>query len=141
VATRHWPVIPARNIGMAAAFGLAYAALRWLYQASRGAGAEHLLIDVLTVRPCAWLIQWLTPAEQVAAVGHRLVSPLAKLNILNGCEGTESLFLLAAAIAAYPSGLGRKCLGLLQGALLVYGLNQARIVALYYAARHDRELF
>lgn len=117
------------------------ALLQWLYQEGRGTWVERLLIDTLTVGPSAAVIQWLTPLEQVKALGHSLVSPQARLNILSGCEGTECLFLLWAAVLAYPAAWVRRLNGLFFGTVLIYGLNQIRIVALYYAARHDRELF
>jgi exosortase family protein XrtM len=63
------------------------------------------------------------------------------LSVLNGCEGTETLFLLVAAVVAFAASWRHKLWGILLGGLLVYGLNQIRIVALYFALRHDKELF
>jgi exosortase family protein XrtM len=81
------------------------------------------------------------PGERVIAEGHRLVSPWARLNVLNGCEGTETLLLLVAAFLVFPARLRHKLQGLLGGSLLIYTLNQTRIVGLYYALRHDRDSF
>lgn len=122
-------------------FLLLYGGLQWLYQDARGGALERLLIDTLTVRPSAALIDWLTPGERVIADGHRLVSPWARLNVLNGCEGTETLLLLVAALLVFPARLRHKLQGLLGGSLLIYTLNQTRIVGLYYALRHDRDSF
>jgi exosortase family protein XrtM len=95
----------------------------------------------MTVRPSATLIAWLTPGEGVVSQGHRLVSPHVRLSVLNGCEGTEVMLLLAAAMLAFGMRWPRKLLGILAGGLLVYLTNQVRIVALFYSLRFDRSLF
>nr|WP_119631932.1 archaeosortase/exosortase family protein [Methylocaldum marinum] len=130
-----------RHLGLPLRFLLLYGGLQWLYQDARGGALERLLIDTLTVRPSAALIDWLTPGERVIAEGHRLVSPWARLNVLNGCEGTETVLLLGAALLVFPARLRHKLQGLLGGSLLIYTLNQTRIVGLYYALRHDRDSF
>lgn len=112
-----------------------------LYMQSRGTGFERVFIDTLTVKPSAALINWFTPGEHVIAQGPRLVSPLARLSVLNGCEGTEAMFLLIAAITAFAAPWRHKLLGALLGIGLVYALNQIRIVVLYYSFRADKALF
>lgn len=112
-----------------------------LYESARGTPVERLLIDDLTVKPSVAAINLLTPSEHVTAKGHRLVSPYAKLSVLNGCEGIETMLLLIAAVVAYAAPWRTKAIGLLLGMLFVYTLNQIRIVSLYYAFRHNKELF
>lgn len=112
-----------------------------LYMQSRGTGFERVFIDTLTVKPSAALINWFTPDEGVSAQGPRLVSPFARLSVLNGCEGTEAMFLLIAAITAFAAPWRHKLSGALLGIGLVYVLNQIRIVVLYYSFRTDRALF
>lgn len=111
------------------------------YQSSRDAALLRFWIEDLTVAPSAVLISWLTPDERVVAHGHQLVSPRVRLSVLNGCEGTDVLLLLAAAMLAFGMSWRRRLLGILAGGLLVYVVNQARIVALYYSLRFDRSLF
>lgn len=118
-----------------------FATLASLYHASRGTVVERLLIDVVTVKPSAALIGFLTPSEQVVARGHLLVSPNARLSVLNGCEGIETILLLAAAILAYRAPWRQKVIGVLLGTLVIYALNQVRIVSLFYAFHYDREIF
>ena len=115
--------------------------LQYAWEMSRGSGLEHLIIDQLTVRPAAWTIDSLWPAFQVHAEGHRLVAAAGRLNILNGCEGMETLFLLTAAFIAYPFAWRTRLLGLGAGTLLVFVLNQARIVVLWHAFLHQRDWF
>lgn len=112
-----------------------------LYQTSRGTAFEHLWIDDMTVQPSAHLITWLTPDEGVVAQGHRLLSPYVRLSVLNGCEGTEVILLLTAALLALRLDWQRKLLGIILGGLLVYTANQLRIITLYYCLRFDRTLF
>ena len=112
-----------------------------LYMQSRGTSVERVFIDILTVKPSAALINWFTPHEGVSAQGPRLVSPFARLSVLNGCEGTEAMFLLIAATTAFAAPWRHKLHGALLGIGLVYVLNQIRIVVLYYSFRTDKALF
>ncbi len=112
-----------------------------LYMQSRGTSFERVFIDILTVKPSAALINWFSPDEGVSAQGSRLVSPFARLSVLNGCEGTEAMFLLIAAITAFAAPWRHKLRGALLGIGLVYVLNQIRIVVLYYSFRTDKALF
>ncbi|MFN0316682.1 MAG: exosortase/archaeosortase family protein, partial [Burkholderiales bacterium] len=59
----------------------------------------------------------------------------------NGCEGTEVMFLLLAAFAAVPMAWRDRFIGLAIGIAGVFVLNQARILALFYAFRTNRALF
>ncbi|KVW94767.1 hypothetical protein ABW22_11380 [Thiobacillus denitrificans] len=116
-------------------------ALQYAWERGRDTAVEHVFIDELTVRPAAWIIDRLWPVFQVHAEGHRLVAAAGRLNILNGCEGMETLFLLAAAFIAYPFAWRTRLFGLAAGALLVFALNQVRIVMLWHAFLHDRVWF
>lgn len=122
-------------------FLIAFFVLQYGYSASRGSLVEHIVIDIATVRPSVEVINLIAPLEHAQATGHRIVSPQGGLNILNGCEGTESIFLLLAAIVAFTAPWKRKLIGFLLGTALVYVLNQARIVSLYFVAHHDRHWF
>lgn len=115
--------------------------LQSAWELSRDTWLEHAVIDQATVIPAGWIINQIWPGQQVVAEGHRLIAPAARLNILNGCEGLETLFLLAAAFVAYPLAWRVRGLGIGLGTLLVFGLNQARIVLLWHAFLNDRELF
>ena len=115
--------------------------MQYAWEMSRGTGLESLVIHDFTARPAAWIIDAIWPETGVEARAHRLVSPRGRLNILNGCEGLETLFLLSAAFLAYPFAWPARLLGLGLGVLLVFVLNQARIVALWHAFLHDRALF
>jgi exosortase/archaeosortase family protein len=122
-------------------FGAVFVLLQAGYGALRGTWVERLAIDTLTVQSAAWLIRTLTPEVAVQAVGTRLKAPGGGINIINGCEGTEVLFLLIAAFASAQLPWRARLGGLLAGTLLVFVLNQGRILALFYAYRSDKPLF
>jgi len=115
--------------------------LQYAWERGRDTAVERVFIDELTVRPAAWIIDRWWPAFQVQAEGHRLVAAAGRLNILNGCEGMETLFLLMAALVAYPFAWRMRALGMAAGMLLVFALNQARIVVLWHAFLHGRAWF
>ena len=129
------------ELRFALVFLLIFSVLQFGYSASRGSFFEWLVIDFATVRPSAAVINLIAPGEQAHAQGHRIVSAQGGLNILNGCEGTESMFLLLAAIVAFTASWLRKLKGALIGILLVYLLNQLRIVTLYFVAHQDKHWF
>lgn len=131
-----WPLLR-----LVITFALIFFAMQWGYQSARGTALEQLVIDEATVKPSVALINWLSPSEQVKASGPQLLSPTTRLSVLNGCEGTESLFLIIAAIMAYRSPWRHKVIGLLAGTALIYTLNQGRIVGLYFALKQNQALF
>ncbi len=102
---------------------------------------ERAVVDIATVLPSAHIISALTPDEQVRAEGARLISPNVRLSVLNGCEGTECLLLLFAAIIAHRAAARDKAAALAAGFLLVYGINQMRIVTLFYVVRYRHDWF
>ena len=122
-------------------FLLIFLVLQYAYSACGGTLIEHLVIDVATVEPSVAVINAIAPDDAALAEGHRIISPLGGLSVLNGCEGTESIFLLLAAVFAFSAPIKQKIKGALIGTLLIYFLNQCRIVSLYFAAHHDRHWF
>jgi exosortase/archaeosortase family protein len=122
-------------------FLLVFFLLQYAWEMSRGSALEHLVIDSATVLPAASVIRFFKPESGVQAQGPSLVSPQAKLNILNGCEGLETLFLLVSALLAYPFPWPLRLYGLALGTALVFMLNQVRIIMLWQAFLHDRALF
>ena len=122
-------------------FLLIFAALLFAWNASRGGAIERWVIDDVTVRPAAWLVNLLTPEVQAYARGTTLAAPGGGLNILNGCEGIDALFLLVTAFLVAPFALRDRIPGLLLGVALLYVVNQARILLLFYAWRRDPALF
>ncbi len=122
-------------------FMVAFIALQWAWGQARGTVVERLVINQATVRPAAFLVNLISPGTSAYADGSRLKAPGGGINILNGCEGTEVLFLLYAALLAAPRAWRARLLGAIAATLYIYLLNQARIVALFFAYRSDAALF
>lgn len=118
-----------------------FAALQFGFSLCQGTLIEHVIIDDLTVTPNAFLINAISPQEHVQALGHSLVSPWGRLNVLNGCEGLESMFLVIAALFASRLPFAAQLKGIFWSVLVLYALNQVRITVLYFAGRYDRGLF
>ena len=91
--------------------------------------------------PSVALIHLMMPAEGVTAVANRIASPRAILEIVRGCDGSGVLFLVAAAVLAFPASWRQRGLGVLFGALLVYALNLVRLTGLYFIAAYRQPWF
>jgi exosortase/archaeosortase family protein len=122
-------------------FLVVFAVLQVGWQALRGSPVERFVVHDATVRPAAQLVNLLTPGVHAEAVKFSLRAPGGGLNILNGCEGIEALFLLFAAFAVAPLSWRSKLAGFFVGALVVFPVNQLRILTLFYAYRSDHALF
>lgn len=118
-----------------------FAALQALWAAGRGTWIERVWIEDLTVRSATLIINALSPAAHAEAKGSRIAAAGGGLNILQGCEGVEVVFMLAAAFVAFPMRARLRLYGLASGLVFVFALNQLRILALFYAFRNDRQLF
>jgi exosortase/archaeosortase family protein len=116
-------------------------AFQFGWEALRGSALEYVVVHDATVRPAAWLVNRLTPTVHAQAFKFTLHAPGGGLNILNGCEGTEALFLLCAAFVVAPLQWRSRLPGLLLGVVVVFAVNQARILLLFYAYRSDHALF
>jgi exosortase/archaeosortase family protein len=124
-----------------AAFAAAFIALQFGWQMARGSALDDFVIGTMTARPATWIINTLTPEVGAVAAGSSINSHGGGLNIRNGCEGTEALFLLMAAFVATPLGWSSRWKGFLLGTAVVYVANQLRVVGLFYAYRSNHALF
>lgn len=115
--------------------------LQMSYDACRGTSFEHFILGDLTVAPTAAAINLLTPAVHVKALGNQLIAPGGGITVLKGCEGTEIMFMLVAAFASIAMPWRHRLSGLALGILLVFCLNQLRLVTLFYVYRSDPSLF
>ena len=111
------------------------------WQELRGTSVERAVIHAGTVVPTAFLINILTPAAHAQAVGFQINAVGGGLLIFNGCEGIEALCLLLAAFAVAPLSWSAQWWGVLWGTVVVFAVNQVRLLALFYVFRHDVGLF
>lgn len=129
-------------IRRAGVFLAVFALLQGLYSiAGSGSSLERIVIDEITVKPAAHLIQLFDPATGVTPVGSRLKAPGGGINIINGCEGVDVMLLLLTAMLVAPISLNSKLIGSALGVMVVLALNQVRVIGLFYAYRFDRSLF
>lgn len=124
-----------------AIFLLGFFVLQLGWNQARGTRLEHWVIDCATVRTSVALINTLTPRVSAVARGPSILAPDGGINVRNGCEGTEVLFLLIAALLAYPFSWRLRVVGAVAGAGYVFLVNQVRLLALFYSIRSDRSLF
>lgn len=125
----------------AVGFLVTFSVLQLTWQALSGGRLEYFVIHTCTVRPAALIANLLTPGVQATASNYVLQAPGGGLDILNGCEGLEALFLVIAAFAVAPLGWRWRFAGAAVGVPVVFVVNQARILALFYAFRASPPLF
>ena len=118
-----------------------FIALTALYSAATGTVVERFVIEQLTVKPAAWLLSWLQPSVQAVAIGSRLTAPGGGVNVLNGCEGADAMFLVIAGVLAAPLSWRHRAIGVLLGLSLTFAANQMRVIGLFYAARETPTAF
>ncbi len=124
-----------------AVFALTFAMLQLTWQELRMTAVDRVLVDDVTVGSAVAMVNILTPAAQARAQGFTVRANGGGLNIINGCDGTETLFLLAAACLVAPLPWRLRIGGFVLGLPVVFAVNEMRILALFYANRNDRALF
>ncbi|MFN0039709.1 MAG: exosortase family protein XrtM [Burkholderiales bacterium] len=122
-------------------FPAVYGLLHFLYFAL----PDHMLRNGVhyygIVLPAAGLLNFFAPLEAVSANAGSLHSARASLEIVRGCDGAGVMFLLVAAMTASNAGFRKKLLGILGGMLLIYILNELRVIALYFVVAYRGEWF
>ena len=114
--------------------------LQVLYVATPNAALERVIIHHALAQPTAWVVNTLNIAE-VQAVANEVRGATGVLSIIRGCDGSSSMFLLIAAIAAFHARCRRKLHGLLFGLMLLHVLNIARVAGLFALLRTDMQWF
>lgn len=132
---------PVLGAGRVLAFAALFFALQWGYGQARGGTLERMIIEWGTVKPAVALLTWGWPELSVVERGSRLQSPYGSLNVLNGCEGTDVAFLVLVGMLLAPLRWRDRLSGMAIGLLLVFMLNQLRVLALFHAFRLDPAWF
>jgi exosortase/archaeosortase family protein len=115
--------------------------LQLAWHLARGTVVERAVIDDATVGTAVSVIHRIAPTIAIRGSGPRITAPGGGVNVLNGCEGTEVLFLLFAALSAAPLSARARVAGVVLGTLWVFALNQCRLIVLFFTYRDDRALF
>lgn len=103
--------------------------------------AGDMVIHSLNAVPASVIINLLTPDEKTVARDIRICGPNVSMMIKRGCEGSEGMVLVLAAVLAFPAGIRKKLTAVLIGIIIVYVANLSRIVALFYSLRYIPDLF
>ena len=82
-------------------------------------------------------INLLAPGENASAVANTIVSQKAILEIVRGCDGAGAMFLLIAAVLAFPARWRHRLLGLVGAIIFAYLVNQLRVVVLYFVTAYE----
>ena len=99
------------------------------------------LVRGLQIAPAARLLEWTLPGVQVLRLPTALRVPGLEVQLLRGCDGMEAWLLLMAALLVFPASARRRALGALWGSLLLFVLNQLRIVSLFHVALRRPDWF
>lgn len=119
-----------------------FALLQGLYStAARDTWIERWLIDQVTVKSAASVIQAIDPSVGVRPLGSRLHAPDGGINVINGCDGVDVIFLLISAMLVAPISIGARLAGMGLGIVVTLILNQIRIISLFYAYRINSSVF
>ncbi|MDP2868365.1 archaeosortase/exosortase family protein [Methyloversatilis sp.] len=122
-------------------FALIFAALQWGWSVQQDSAVFRLWVEDLNVRAAVVLIAAVQPDSGAAAAGPRVQAPGGGINVLQGCDGAELLWLMTAAFAVAPLAWRWRLAGWLAGLLLAWLLNVTRITALFFAWRSDPRWF
>ncbi len=126
-----------RAIGMLVVF----IALNGVWMLVREHPLAFWLVQQLTVSPTTWLINLLTPEVGAQMVGHSIKAAGGGINVLYGCEGADLLMLTSSALLATHLSWRHKLQAWLILAPVVWLINVARLTALFYANRFDKDWF
>ena len=91
----------------------------------------------------AWVSNWILCGLQqhTQAAGDTIKTGNYAFVVKRGCDATEPVWLLAAAMIAFPARWRQKLLGIFLGASLLLAINQLRIVCLFFVGRYDPDLY
>ena len=121
-------------------FVVIYAFLQWIYFQVPWQILRDVIYYFGIVNVAAEILNPFTQ-ELVVAAQNKLSSTKAILEIVRGCDGSGSMFLLSAAILAFSCGFKHKLGGLIAGLVLLYMINMIRIVGLYFIVAYRGEWF
>jgi len=100
-----------------------------------------IVVHRLNADVSSYLINWIHPSEKTTVHENEIRSVGIRMIIEEGCEGTEGIILITAALLAFEMPMMIKLFGIFFGTFLLYMSNLVRIVVLYFSLRYKPELF
>lgn len=138
---RAWPGrVWARYLYYVGLWLLLYAVLLTAYNYFYRITSE-ILIYRLQVRPAARIVSWLNPGLPITFETISISSSRVRLLLMRGCDGVEAWVILLSALLVFPMPWGRRWRGILWGTLLIFGLNQLRVISLFQIILHKPDWF
>jgi exosortase/archaeosortase family protein len=86
-----------------------------------------------------WILQGLH--QNTSVTGDTIQSKTFSFVIKRGCDATEPVWLLAAAVVSFPAPWRRKLPGIVAGTLLLLGINLVRVIGLFFVGRDHPGLY
>lgn len=114
--------------------------LEYLYFLSQDTPFKTLLIDKFTVSASVFFINTFTNIQAIAD-GAKIISSNIRLSVLNGCDGIDTMIILLSAVLAYRTKYRAKLTGVIIGLLMLYSLNQIRIISLFIILPYNKPWF
>jgi archaeosortase B (VPXXXP-CTERM-specific) len=99
--------------------------IRWLIDTTA-------LVEYLCLRPFT---------SEVSYAGNLVVFHGFSVKIIVECTGIFEIMIFSAAVLAFPTSVGKKAIGLLLGAPLLYLFNVVRIIVLILVGRYWFSIF
>lgn len=86
----------------------------------------------------AWMGAWVLRLLGIDATPwkNEIVSPSLTFVVITECTAVLPVLLFLSAVVAYPTSWRRKVVGILVGAPILLGINQVRLVSLFYIGMH-----
>lgn len=100
-----------------------------------------ILVRWVQIAPAAVLLERTLPDVPVTRLTTALRIPGLEVQLLRGCDGMEAWLMLMTALLVFPAPWKRRALGMLWGSLLIFILNQIRIVSLFHVALRRPDWF
>lgn len=118
-------------------FGSVFLLLQITWSVLEGGAVWRTWMESLNVSVATMFVGWIIPDANVIAEGTRIRAIGGGINLVQGCDGVELLWLITAAFAVAPLTWPWRLFGWVAGLFLAWLLNVARITGLFFAWRTD----
>jgi len=103
----------------------------------RGFLCGSLLVAI--ARATGFILRVFGTAAHVS--GTTIISPVFSVEVIVSCSGIFAYILFVAAVLAYPCKLKEKAIGIGLGVPIIFAVNLARIVSLFYIGAYLPQFF
>jgi exosortase H (IPTLxxWG-CTERM-specific) len=79
--------------------------------------------------------------QDIRMEGTMILSERFSVNIMNGCNGVETMAIFFSAVLAFPAAWRSRLAGLVLGLVAIQVINLLRVVALYLTGAYLPDLF